>query len=147
MFIEVCSNHGPRWLGGARIGKTISKCGYIKKNLLQNLQAKFNRTWYKLSLGQGNSSLFNSQGPGSLQRGDDSKNVKVGRYHLKIFFQEPLDQKSRNLQERFMVQYKKGSLLKSWPPWVGWGHNEGKCFYICLYREKRISPEPLEQKS
>jgi hypothetical protein len=28
------------------------------KDLLQNQQAKFNQTWYKLSLGKGNSSLF-----------------------------------------------------------------------------------------
>jgi hypothetical protein len=31
---------------------------FLKNLLLQNQLAKFNQTWYKLSLGKGNSSLF-----------------------------------------------------------------------------------------
>jgi hypothetical protein len=49
----------------------------FKNLLLQNQQAKFNQTWYKLSLGKGNSS-FSNKGPGPLQRGDNHKNVKMG---------------------------------------------------------------------
>jgi hypothetical protein len=53
----------------------------IFKNLLfQNQPAKFNQTWYKLSLGEGKSScfFFSNEGPGSLQRRDNHKNVNMG---------------------------------------------------------------------
>jgi hypothetical protein len=40
-------------LNGVTIGKTILTYVYIeKKNLLQNQQANFSQTWYKLSLGK-----------------------------------------------------------------------------------------------
>jgi hypothetical protein len=49
--------------------------------------AKFNQNGtnlIKISLGKGNSSLFN-KGPGLSQSGDNHKNVKIGWGHLKIF--------------------------------------------------------------
>jgi hypothetical protein len=52
--IQVCSNEGdspsPRW--------DNNTLNIFKNLLLQNQQAKFNWTWYKLSLGEGNSNLF-----------------------------------------------------------------------------------------
>jgi hypothetical protein len=72
-------------LGGATIGKTMFLCVYIEKNLLQKQQANFNKTWYKLILGKGNSKLYKSS-TRSFQRGDNHKNAKMGRCHLKIFF-------------------------------------------------------------
>jgi hypothetical protein len=65
------------------------------KNLLQNQQAKINQTWYKLFVGEGNSSLF--KGPGPLQRGDNQKNAKEGWGHLKIFFLRTLKNFTREL--------------------------------------------------
>jgi hypothetical protein len=55
------------------------------KNLLQNQMAKFNQTWYKLSLGKRNSD-FQIKGQ-VLFKGDrdNHKNVKMGWGHLKIF--------------------------------------------------------------
>jgi hypothetical protein len=44
-------------LQGEIIAKEKKYTGNFK-NLLQNQSAKFNQTWYKLSLGEGNSSLF-----------------------------------------------------------------------------------------
>jgi hypothetical protein len=38
----------------------------------------------------------------------------------------------------------KTSLLKSWPPGVGWGHNRGNCFYKCLHKEKKKHFENLK---
>jgi hypothetical protein len=54
-------------------------------NLLQNNWAKINQTWYKLSLGKGNS-MYSNKRPGLRQRGDNYKNIKMGRGHLKISF-------------------------------------------------------------
>jgi hypothetical protein len=51
----------PGGSGGATIGKTIFICVYIEKNLLQNQQANFNKTWYTSSLGKGNSKLYKSR--------------------------------------------------------------------------------------
>ena len=46
-------------LKGEIIGKSENALNFLKKNLLlQNQQVKFNQTWYKLSLGEGDSSLF-----------------------------------------------------------------------------------------
>jgi hypothetical protein len=41
-------------------GEIIAKVNTLKffKNLLQNQPAKFNQTWYKSSLGEGDSILF-----------------------------------------------------------------------------------------
>jgi hypothetical protein len=47
----------PGGQGGATIGKTIFLCVYI----VQKQQAIFNKTWYKLSLGKGNSKLYKSR--------------------------------------------------------------------------------------
>jgi hypothetical protein len=58
---------------------------FLKNFVLQNQQAKFNQTWYKLSLGEWYSNCSN-KGPGPLQRGDNHKNVKMGWGHLKTFF-------------------------------------------------------------
>jgi hypothetical protein len=69
-------------LGGQMTVETVPAS--LKKNLLQNLQAKFNQTRYKLFLGSGNSS--SNKRPGLLQRGDNYKNVKIGWGNLKIFF-------------------------------------------------------------
>jgi hypothetical protein len=57
----------------------------FKNPLLQNQKAKFKQTWYKLSVGKGNSNLF-KKWPGPLQRGDNNKNVKMGCSHIKVFF-------------------------------------------------------------
>jgi hypothetical protein len=45
----------------------------------------------------------------------------------------------------------KAILLKSWLPGVGWSHNRGNCFYMCLYREnafkiisRTTGPEKLQ---
>jgi hypothetical protein len=40
------------------IGKAIFTCVYIKKDLLKNEKANFNKTWYKSSFGKGDSKLF-----------------------------------------------------------------------------------------
>jgi hypothetical protein len=46
----------------------------VNDKRLQNQLAKFNETWYKLSLGDGNSSfLISLKGPGPLERGDNQK--------------------------------------------------------------------------
>jgi hypothetical protein len=52
------------------------------KNLLQNQQANFNQTWYKSSLGNGNSELFTSKGQ-VLFKGEII--TEIGWGHLKIF--------------------------------------------------------------
>jgi hypothetical protein len=58
----------------------------LKKNLLlQNQQANFNQTWHKSSLGKGTLNC-SKKWPGSLQRGDNHRNAKMGWHHLKIFF-------------------------------------------------------------
>jgi hypothetical protein len=44
-------------LQGEIIAKEIKYSKTNENLLLQNQQAKFNQTWYKLSLGKGNSSL------------------------------------------------------------------------------------------
>jgi glucuronate isomerase len=78
-----------------RLGLSFSKGGdnskrvkntlkILKNLLLQNQQAKFNQTLYKLSLSERNSS--SNKGPGPFQGGDNHKNVKMGWCHLKIFF-------------------------------------------------------------
>jgi hypothetical protein len=57
-WIQVCSNKGdcPSPRGG---NSKREKCTEnFKKNLLQHQQAKINQTWYKLSLGERNSSLL-----------------------------------------------------------------------------------------
>jgi hypothetical protein len=53
---QVCANEGDR--PSARGDKNALKIFKIFYLLLQNQQVKFNQTWYKLSLGEGNSSLF-----------------------------------------------------------------------------------------
>jgi hypothetical protein len=60
-------------------------CLYRKKNLLLNQQANFNQTWYKSSLGKGNSKLY------KLRARSFSKReiiTKMGWGHLKIFFSQ-----------------------------------------------------------
>jgi hypothetical protein len=84
--IPVCLNEGdspsPRGDNSKRV-----KIHYFFLNLLlQTQQAKFNQTWSKLSLGEGNFSLFKKKRPDPLQREDHYKNVKMGWGHLKIFF-------------------------------------------------------------
>jgi hypothetical protein len=65
---------GATQLGGAKIRKTIFTCVYIEKNLLlQNQQAKFNQTWYKLCWGHGNYKLFKLRAR-SPSKGDNYKN-------------------------------------------------------------------------
>jgi hypothetical protein len=49
------------------------------------MQAKFNRTLYKLSLGKG-IQVCSKKGPGPFQRGDNHKNAKMGWGLLKIVF-------------------------------------------------------------
>jgi hypothetical protein len=58
---------------------------FLKNLLLQKQQANFNKTWYKSSLGKGNSKLYKSRAR-SFQRGDNHKNAKMRWGHLKIFF-------------------------------------------------------------
>jgi hypothetical protein len=57
--IQVCSNKGP---GPLQRGDNKKKCkngmGSFKNLLLQNHLANFNQTWYKSSLGEGDSNLF-----------------------------------------------------------------------------------------
>jgi hypothetical protein len=55
MYIQVCSNYGPRGSGGATIGKPYLHVLILEKKNLQNQQANFNQTWHKSSLGKGNS--------------------------------------------------------------------------------------------
>jgi hypothetical protein len=54
----------------------------------------------KSSLGKENLTFFFKKGPGSLLRTDNHKIAKSSS-------QEPLDQKSLNLHERFLIQYKR----------------------------------------
>jgi hypothetical protein len=59
----------------------------------------------------------------------------MGWGHLKYFTQELyLARKAEIYMEAFRHNAKV-SLLKSWSPGVGWGHNRGNCFYMCLYRK------------
>jgi hypothetical protein len=53
----------------------------LKKNLLQNQQANFNQTWYKSSLGKGNSKLYKLRARSS-SKGNNHKN---GEESFKIF--------------------------------------------------------------
>jgi hypothetical protein len=71
------SNHGPRGSEGVTIGKRIFNCLYIEKNLLQNQQANFNKTWYKSSLGEEKKKCLNER-QGSHPRGDNHKNANIG---------------------------------------------------------------------
>jgi hypothetical protein len=66
----------------------------IKKNLLQNQQAKFNQTWYKLSLGKG-IQVCSDKGPGPLQRRDNKKKNKNGVGSFKNLI--PLNYEARKL--------------------------------------------------
>jgi hypothetical protein len=63
-------------LGGA----TIRKITFvnIEKNLLQNQQANFNQTWYKLSFGKGNSKLFKLRARSSSKGEINTKMQKWG---------------------------------------------------------------------
>jgi hypothetical protein len=42
------------------------------------------------------------------------------------------NQWARKADMRTSCCSKKGSLLKAWPPGMGWGYNRGKSFYMCL---------------
>jgi hypothetical protein len=57
--IQVCSNKGP---GPLERGDNHKKCQNgvesFKNLLLQNHRANFNQTWYKSSLGKGDSNFF-----------------------------------------------------------------------------------------
>jgi hypothetical protein len=57
---------------------------YKKKNLLQNQQANFNQTWYKLSLGKGNSKIVHIKGQVLFKGEIIIKMQKWGGVHLKI---------------------------------------------------------------
>jgi hypothetical protein len=57
----------------------------MKKILLQNQQANFKQTCYKLYSAKGIQN-FSNKGPGPLQRGDNHKNACIGWGNLKIFF-------------------------------------------------------------
>jgi hypothetical protein len=86
MQIQNCSHHGPQGTGGAIIGKTIFTYFYIEKKILSRtswpISSKLgiNHSWVKGIL------YCSNEGPGPLQRGDNHKNAKMGRGHLKIFF-------------------------------------------------------------
>jgi hypothetical protein len=55
---------------GPQYGKPYFSVFILKKNpLLQNQQANINQTWYKSSLGKGNSKLYNSRAR-SFSRGE-----------------------------------------------------------------------------
>jgi hypothetical protein len=57
--IQVCSNEGDNPSQRGDYSERMKIHSNFKKNLLlQNQLTKFNQTWYKLSLGKGNSSLF-----------------------------------------------------------------------------------------
>jgi hypothetical protein len=88
--IQFCSKEGdsssPRGDNSKRVKKTLT---IFKNLLLQNQQAKFNQTWYKLSLGMcwvKGIQVCSNKGPGRLQRGDNHNSVKIGWSHLKILF-------------------------------------------------------------
>ena len=53
--------------------------------LLQNHWANFNQTWYKVSLGEGDSSLFKWRATPS-KRGDNWEKIKINYQLLKFFF-------------------------------------------------------------
>jgi hypothetical protein len=79
-----CSHHRPPGAGDATIEKTIFTRIYIEKKIL------FSRTSWSISIKLGTNhpwvkAILNctNQGPGSLQRGDDYKNAKMGWDHLK----------------------------------------------------------------
>jgi hypothetical protein len=56
--IKVCSKEGDSPSAKGDNSKNSKNTLKIFKNLLQNQQAKINHTWYKLLLGEENSSLF-----------------------------------------------------------------------------------------
>jgi hypothetical protein len=56
--IQVCSNKGDYPSSRGDNSKRVKIHNFFKNLLLQNQQAEFNQTWYTLSLGKGNSSLF-----------------------------------------------------------------------------------------
>jgi hypothetical protein len=56
--IQVCSNEGERLSPKGDNSERVKNTLKIFKNLLQNQQAKFNQTWYKLSFGKEDSSLY-----------------------------------------------------------------------------------------
>jgi hypothetical protein len=60
-------------------------CFFVKNLLLQNQQAKINQTLYNYPLMKG-IQVCSNKGPGSLQRGDNHKSVKMRWGHLKILF-------------------------------------------------------------
>jgi hypothetical protein len=74
-------------------------------NLLQNQEANFYESWYKASLGKGNSFFFSNKGPRPVQRGDNYKKAKIGLGHFKIFFSRTVTTmlKGSNLHDSFLT--------------------------------------------
>jgi hypothetical protein len=86
---QVCSNEGERSSPrGNKWQKSKNTLNFLK-NILQKHLAKFNQTWYKLSLGKENS-ICSSKGPDPFQRGDNHKNVKMEWGYLKIFLSKSM---------------------------------------------------------
>jgi hypothetical protein len=77
MWIQNCSHHGPRELGGATLGKTIFTCVYIEKKIFSrtsrpiSIKLSVNHPWVKGILNCSN------KGRNPLQRGDNNNNANM----------------------------------------------------------------------
>jgi hypothetical protein len=107
-------------------------CKTVNNKIIQNQQAKFNQTWYKSSLGKGN-----SKWPGLLQRGDNHKmQNEVGSFKIKeLIFTWKL----------FWCNVD-SSVFKSWPLWIGRGQNRENMYVFILKKIFSRSSRPISLK-
>jgi hypothetical protein len=130
--------------GRSTIRKTIFIYVYIEKNfLLQNQNANFNQTWYKLSLGKGNSKLFKLRARCSSKGRLKKCKNGVGSFKNRLL-KNHRTRKAHIYMKAFWYNVN-SSLLKSLSPGVRRGHNKENHIYMCLYCEKSSSPEPASQ--
>jgi hypothetical protein len=116
---------GPQW----------GKCLYWKKSL--KILSSISRP-ISIKLGTNHPCIKKIQictitGPGPLQRGDNSKNRvrSVKNCYLQNLW--TIKTKINRKSSRYSANW---NLLNSWSPWIRWGHNWEKYFYISLYWKK-----------
>jgi hypothetical protein len=82
-----------------------------------------------------------NKGPGPLRRGDNLKNAKMGRVHLKIFFSRITE--PEYLHESFLIQctFKFLEIMVS----GGQGGHNRETIFTYVYIEKKSSSEPAGQ--
>jgi hypothetical protein len=80
-----------------------------------------------------------NKGPGSLQRGDNHKNAKMGWGHFNIFFFQNHWARIDHIYMKAFWYNVDSELFTSESPGVGKGHNRENYIYKCLYWKKIFS--------